>query len=175
MRTAVIVIACVVVLFGAATATCVWLVQQGDKGGVKTANEIRPYAREHLAKHRVLNSTEKLRCYNDATLSSDGTEAAMVTTERVIYHNAGHTTAIRLDEVADVAHRDEGVMGDIITVTSAAGEIMKITIAPLNDGATFLNVLQNQWKRVRDTRPAPASMPVPAPAPARPALAPQPN
>jgi hypothetical protein len=159
MRTAIIVIASVVVLFGAATATCVWLVNQGEKGGVKTANEIQPYAREYLAKHRILNSTEKLVCYYDATITTDGTEAAMVTTERVIYHNAGHTTALRLTEVSDVTHRDEGVMGDIITVTSDSGEIMKITVAPLNDGPTFLKVLQTQWKRARDAKGTPASAP----------------
>jgi hypothetical protein len=159
MRTAIIVIASVVFVFGAATATCVWLVNQGEKGGVKTANEIQPYAREHLAKHRILNSTEKLMCYYDATITTDGTEAAIVTTERVIYHNAGHTTALRLTEVSDVTHRDEGVMGDIITVTSDSGEIMKITVAPLNDGPTFLKVLQTQWKRARDAKGTPASAP----------------
>jgi hypothetical protein len=165
VRTAVIVIASVLLLFGAATATCVWLVSQGEKGGVKTANEIRPYAREYLAKHKVLNSTEKLMCYYDATITSDGTEAAMVTTERVVYHNAGHTTAIELTDIADVKHRDEGIIGDVMTVTSTSGEIMKITVAPLNDGATFLEVLKSQWKRAQTEKaaPRPASAPGPRP------------
>jgi hypothetical protein len=165
MKVAIIVISCVLVLFGAATATCVWLINTGDKGGVKTANEVRPYAREYLAQHRILNSTEKLLCYYDATLTVDGTEAAMVTTERVLYHNHGHTTAIPLVDVTDVAHRDEGIIGDIITVTAGSGEIMKITIAPLNDGATFLDVLRKQVDRVRDAKPAPASAPAPGPTP----------
>jgi hypothetical protein len=159
MKTAIIVIASVVVVFGAATATCVWLIGQGEKGGVKTANEIQPYAREYLAKHRILNSTEKLMCYYDSTITTDGTEAAMVTTERVIYHNPGNTTAMRLTEITDVTHRDEGVMGDIITVTSDSGEIMKITVAPLNDGPTFLKVLRTQWERARAAKRSPASRP----------------
>src|SRR4051794_8674662 len=73
---------------GATIAFVAWAVSTPD-GGVKRENEMQPYALEYLAKHKILNDTEKLVAYYDATLSMSGTEAAILTTERVIYHNEG--------------------------------------------------------------------------------------
>jgi hypothetical protein len=61
----------------------IWL-GTGPEGGVKLSNEMESYAVEYLERHGVLNAKESLIAYYDATISLDGTEAAILTDERVI-------------------------------------------------------------------------------------------
>jgi hypothetical protein len=124
----------------------VWLVS-GPESGVKMANEMDPYALDYLAKHQILNSSERLVCYYDATVSMDGSESAIVTTERLIYHKDGRTTALALTDVTDIQHHYESLVGDVIVATSSSGESMKIEVAPLNGGETFLAALRNVLKQ----------------------------
>ena len=116
------------------------------------ANEIDQYALDYLKDHNILEPNEELLAYYDATMSMDGTEAAILTTERILYHKANRTTAIHLEEVVDIQHRYESWTGDIIEVTSASGKTIKIVIAPLNQGETFLNVLMKAWGRSREQK-----------------------
>ncbi|HKQ20134.1 MAG TPA: hypothetical protein VJW75_10350 [Candidatus Eisenbacteria bacterium] len=79
-------------------------------------------------------------------MAMDGTEAAILTNQRVVYHKDGRSTAIRLADVRDVRHRRESLIGDVIEIDDGAGKIMKIEIAPLNQGETFKNALMSAWK-----------------------------
>ena len=83
----------------------------------------------------------------DVTLSLDGTEAAILTTERLVYHKGGKSSSIPLSDIADIRHRKETLIGDIIEIDSRAGIPMKIEIAPLNQGETFLNALRDASER----------------------------
>jgi len=116
------------------------------ESGVKMANEMDSYALEHLEKHQVLNRTERLIAYYDATLSMTGEESAIVTNERVLYHKQGRTTAIPLTEVADVQHHYESMIGDVFMVQGKAGDSIKIEIPPYNGGETFKTALMNAWR-----------------------------
>src|SRR3989304_8835054 len=77
-----------------------WLAS-GPESGVKMANEMDQYALDYLERYQLLSAEEKLVCYYDVTLSMDGSEAATLTTQRLLYHNAGRTTAMLLAEVGD--------------------------------------------------------------------------
>jgi len=123
-----------------------WLLS-GPEGGVKMANEMDQYALDYLERHRLLESNEKVVCYYDVTLSMDGSEAAILTNARLLYHKGGRTTAIPLAELADVQHHYESLIGDVIVARSAAGEMMKIEIAPFNGGETFLRALNDAWRQ----------------------------
>jgi len=129
------------------------------EGGVKLANEMDDYALQHLEEHKVLNATEKLIAYYDVTISMTGDESAIVTNERVLYHKQGRTTALSLADVTDVQHRYESLIGDVIVVQGASGESMKIEIAPLNGGETFLNALRKAWGQAAPGRQAPPANP----------------
>jgi len=74
-------------------------------GGVKMANEMHKYALEYIEEHNLLNDTEALIAYYDATGQMDGSEAAILTTERVMYHKDGRTVSIDLKDIDDVQHR----------------------------------------------------------------------
>jgi hypothetical protein len=126
-----------------------------DAGGVRAPNEVPAAALERLEKRKILDPGERIVAYYDATLPGDGSELAMVTTERLVYFNAGRTTALQLGEIADVRHHSEPLIGDVIDVQSDSGETMKVEIAPLNGGDFFLSSLQTAWKRKRVSRAAP--------------------
>jgi len=124
----------------------IWL-GMGPEGGVKLSNEMESYATEYLDEHGVLNETESLIAYYDVTISLDGTEAAILTNERVIYHLNDRSTSIPLADITDVRHRTDPLVGDIIEIDSRSGVPMKIEIAHFNQGPTFLNALKDAWER----------------------------
>jgi hypothetical protein len=129
----------------------VWLLSRPESG-VKLTNEMQPYALEYLSEHGLLEPGEEVLAYYDVTVAMDGTEAAILTDGRVLYHSEGRTTSIRLAEIEDVRHRYESLSGDVIEIEAASGEFMKIEIAPLNSGETFKNVLLTAWRRARESR-----------------------
>lgn len=143
-----------------------WLAS-GPESGVKLGNEMDKYALDYLAQHKILNPGEEVLAYYDVTLAMDGTEAAILTQDRVIYHKNGTTTAIPVRDIQDVRHRQESLLGDIIEVQSISGPVMKIEIAPLNQGETFKNVLVGLWEKAKEGA-EPAAEPPPAEAPAEP-------
>lgn len=124
----------------------IYLIATGPKGGVKMSNEMVEYALEYIEKNNLLNDTEYLVAYYDATIRLTGKEAAILTTERIMYHKDGHTTAINLKDIDDIHHRYEKLMGDIIEVKSKSGARLKIEIAPLNQGESFYNALMDAWR-----------------------------
>lgn len=128
----------------------VWILSSPE-GGVKLANEMDDYALEYLDEHRILEPEEELVAYYDVTIAMNGSEAVILTNERVIYHKDGRTTAIALSEVEDISHRYESLIGDVIEIQSRTGAALKVEIAPLNQGETFKRVLMATWKRAQPT------------------------
>lgn len=124
----------------------VWLFTSPD-GGVRTSNEIEPYAVEYLKANRILNESEDIIVYYDVTIILNSTEAAILTTDRIIYHKAPDTFSINLEDIADINHYQESLTGDVFEIESVDGQLMKIEVAPLNGGETFKNALMNAWER----------------------------
>lgn len=127
----------------------IW-VSSTPEGGVKLGNEMDAYALEYIEQHGLIGPKEQILAYYDVTISMDGTEAALLTSRRLIYHKNGADTSIALDEITDVRHRKEGLIGDILEIDSSTGQTMKIEIAPLNQGETFKNVLMRAWESAAD-------------------------
>jgi hypothetical protein len=127
--------------------------------GVRGANEVPPSALERVEKRKLLAPGEKIVAYYDATVSGDGSEIAMVTTDRLVYFNTGRTTSLSLANIADVRHHSEPLIGDVIEVQSDSGEAMKVEIAPLNGGDFFLSSLETAWKKKRPAATSGAGAP----------------
>ena len=141
-----IIIGCggIIALFGLTIiAFFVW-VAMGPEGGVRLPNEMEPYALESIDRYEI-GTNEELLAYYDLTISLNGEIAAIVTNQRVIYHNQGSNSSIPLKDIVDVQHRYESFIGDIFEVTARTGKMMKIEVAPLNQGKTFKNVLMRAW------------------------------
>ena len=146
---------------------CAWCLSLPE-GGVRLSNQMDAYAEEYLEEHGLLEEGEEVVAYYDATIHMSGTEAAILTDQRVLYHKDPRTTAIPLAGIAELRHRSEPLIGDVIEVIAADGRQMQIEIAPLNNGVTFWNALRRAAPadaRVEDEDAANAAVPSPKPAP----------
>jgi hypothetical protein len=129
-------------------AVCIWL-SSGKESGVHFANEIDQYALDYIRDHQILIHGEVLIAYYDDTIQMDGTEAAILTTKRIIYHKDGRNNAIDLSSIQDIHHKKVPLAGDIIEVYASSGHSMKIEIAPLNGGETYRSALMRAWKNAK--------------------------
>jgi hypothetical protein len=134
-----------------------------DAGGVRAANEVPAEALARLERDKVLATGETLIAYYDATIAGDGSEVAMVTSDRLVYVNGGRTTALKLVEIADVQHHTESLLGDIIEARDDSGATLRVVVAPLNGGDFFVSSLQDAWKKKRPSAKASASPSSPSP------------
>lgn len=121
---------------------CVIWLSSGPGSGVKLGNEMDQYALDYLEEHDLLDEGEVVKAYYDATISMDGAEAAILTDRRVLYHRQGSTIEVALEDIVEVDHRDEGLVGDVIEIVDGRGDALRIEIAPLNDGVAFLRALE---------------------------------
>lgn len=112
------------------------------EGGVRVGSNMEKYALDYIEEHSLLEKDEKILAYYDYTISLSGTEAAILTDRRVIYHNEETaTTSMPLSNIEEIKHREESLTGDTIEIYGKDGQVMMIEIAPLNNGKTFLEVL----------------------------------
>lgn len=138
----------ILVVFGIFVLICIWLLT-GPEGDVRLSNEMERYASEYLSEHEILDSSEDLLAYYDATVRLNGTKAAILTSERIMYHKNETTNAVILKDITEIRHRRESIIGDIIEIDTATGKFFKIEIAPFNQGETFKNVLMSAWEKTK--------------------------
>lgn len=110
--------------------------------GVRLPNEMETYASEYIAERGLLSEDEELRAYYDHSLRVNGSEAAILTDSRIIYHNAPSDTVIMLSDVEEIRHAAGSFWSeDIIEVVPFEGVTMKIEIG--RGGETFYHALRN--------------------------------
>lgn len=138
----------------AVVAFFIWIMSLPEGGGgVKLANEMDEYALEYIDKHGLMNDSEQLIAYYDATISLNSSECAILTTERVIYHKNKKTSSMKLDDIMDIRHQYDKFVGDIIEIKNRNGVPFKIEVAPFNQGESFLNALTDAWERNKNENP----------------------
>jgi hypothetical protein len=126
-----------------------------EAGGVRVSNDIPASALRRLDEKKLLGPGEKVLAYYDATLSGDGSEIAMVTSERLVYLKERRTTALALADIEDVKHHEESLIGEVIDATGDSGEVIHIEVAPMNDGPLFTSTLESAWKKKRAAKGIP--------------------
>lgn len=141
-----VVIAAIVIL---GAVGVIWIIS-GPEGGVRLSNEMEEYALKYLKHNEILNGSETLIAYYDATIDLDGTEATILTNERVIYHKNGRTDSIDLADIDDIKYRKEGLIGDVFEIFATSGKSMKIEIALFNQGETFKTALMKAWEKSKE-------------------------
>ncbi len=147
---AALLLSCVLCLGG-----LIWFISLPE-GGVRLGNEMERYALDYIAEHNLVEADETVLAYYDATFSGDGTEAAILTDKRLIYHLQGTTTSMLLQDIVDVQHREDPLLGDIIVAIASSGQTMRLEIARWNDGATFHSILLNAWHNLVSPSEIPA-------------------
>jgi hypothetical protein len=139
----------ILILTIAVVVGVVWLFfgPEYPESGVQLPNSMESYATKYIMDNKILDNSEDILAYYDVTVSLNGTEAAILSTKRIIYHKDGNNDSINISDIENIRHRNGMLTGDVIEITSIAGKTIKIEIAPLNQGETFLNVLMNVWKK----------------------------
>ena len=131
----------------------IWLFSR-PLSGVRLGAHMDQYALHYIAEHNLLQPGEEVLAYYDVTMAMDGTEAAILTKDRVIYHKDGLTNSISIQEIDDVQHRYQAFpAGDIIEIRSASDRVMIIEIAAANEGGVFKNLLMYAWQRKKNETP----------------------
>ena len=120
-----------------------------DNGSLMLENELAPYALEYLENNKILKDSEKVRAYYDNTVSLDGSDVMILTSERLITRKNGKNTEIKLKDIKNVNHRHTALGFDYFIISSDSGKYMKIEIAPLNGGECFMPVLASARENAR--------------------------
>jgi hypothetical protein len=118
-----------------------------DTGGTLVGKAIPAAKVKQLNERRLLDATERVVALYDASLSEKMSDVAVVTTEHVIHATDSTTASMKLADIATIDHRDDGLIGDTITVVSKKGERLEIIVAPFNGGVSFLNALADETRK----------------------------
>ncbi len=138
----------VLILLLCGVGTVAWLAS-GPESGVKLSHQMDDYAEEYIAEHGILTPDERLKAYYDRTLAMDGSEAYILTDQRIIHHDNGKDTWLELARVVDIQHETDTFIGDIFLIEDESGELLQVEIDPLNGGATMKKALDAAWKHAR--------------------------
>ena len=117
-----------------------------NPGGVLTNNQIPNSVWEYIDRKGILED-EYLIAYYDVTITLDNSESAILTNKNVIYNKSGRISKIPLSQIDKVD--DERCMGLCIHIFPMEGPTMTITIALLNGGNIFLDLLLREWEKER--------------------------
>jgi hypothetical protein len=127
----------------------IWIYSMPDCEGVRLSNNMEMYALEYLDEKKILDDSEELLAYYDKTMECDSSEAAILTTNRVIYHRLDRNNAIKLTEVEDILTRKGTLNSDVFEIIATSGKTMMIEIDPWNDGEVFKNILIRTWEKAK--------------------------
>ena len=113
-----------------------------NPGTVLTANELPRSVVTFISEKKILGD-EEIIAYYDTTIALNNSESAILTNKNIIYYNSGRIDKISLSRIKSISEI-ENCFGVCILITSSDNKIMKIEIAPLNNGNLFLQLLEEQ-------------------------------
>ena len=122
----------------------------GPDGGTRLAPQMEEYATIYLENHNILDPGEKLVAYYDATIALDGSEAVILTKQRLIYHLNGENNIVYLNQINNIKERDDGLAGTAFEIYTTDGNYTEVLIAPLNGADTFKNALENTLAHINE-------------------------
>jgi hypothetical protein len=125
----------------------VFLGNNMEPGGVMLGAQVPDAKRTKLRERGLLKEGDQLVAYYDASLSLDMSELAVLTSDRLVYMNAGRVTTMKLEDIATIEHRVEGITGDVIEIGSTKSDRIRLEIAHLNNGVSFLNALEDEAQK----------------------------
>ncbi len=123
-------------------------------GGVKVSNQMEQYALDYIEDNRLLEADEKILAYYDFTVDLDGSEAVILTDQRLIYHGKEiEDFLINLEDIVDVQYRQES-LGDIIEVYVSDGNMILLEIPLWDDGEILFTALNFKLSQIQSNTEA---------------------
>jgi hypothetical protein len=131
---------------GGGLAFCAYTIgSAADKEtGVTMGTQVGEKTIAALRKRGLLREGEVLVVFYDATVSLDMSEVALLTNKRIVSTKPDVVASIDLADVATARHTTEGIIGDVLEVSAVDGRRLRIEIAHLNNGASFVNALDDE-------------------------------
>jgi hypothetical protein len=123
-----------------------------DNDGVRLGNQLSRVTLADLDQKALVQPNETILAYYEVAASGDRSELTFVTSERLVYFKDGRTTAMRLADITDVKHHEESLIGDVIEARANDGQLIRIEVAPFNDGPVFLSVLEDARSRASSSK-----------------------
>jgi hypothetical protein len=127
---------------------CTLLISSCDlenTGGVLTANQLPQSVIDFVEDKNILED-EYIIAYYDVTITLNNSESAILTDKNLIYYKSGNISKMRLNEISFI-NVDNDCFGVCITATSPT-DVMRIEIAPLNDGEVFADLLNSSYSKI---------------------------
>ena len=120
-----------------------------NEGGVRTLNNLELYSLNYISDNKLLENGEKISAYFDYTILLDGTEAAILTDSRLIYHNKETiTTSVNYSDIKNIDYKEESLIGYTIEITNNDSEVITIEIPPANNAEIFIKILKAKVKQL---------------------------
>jgi hypothetical protein len=110
------------------------------EAGVRAGNQLDQKSRALVKQKIALEADEESITFYDGSISTDGSEVAVLTTRRLTYWKDENLSQLAVDQIVQLTAEDLG--NDIITATAADGRLIRFEVAPLNDGALFIKALE---------------------------------
>jgi hypothetical protein len=117
------------------------------QGGVILGAQVPAKTLDALRERQLLGPKEIPLAYHDATVALDMSELTFVAANRIVHARGETVVALPLVNVTKITHRSESIIGDVIEVSTNDGLTMRVEIAPLNGGESYVNVLEDAWRK----------------------------
>lgn len=136
------------------------------ESGVRAGNQLDRKTKTVIERKAKLADGEEVVVFYDTTIAVDASECAVITNHRVIYWKGDEVTDVPLDDVSNFTHEEVPLTGDVFTITDTRGKVMRVEVAPFNDGNLFKEALERGTGKKSGRGAAPLDEPEAPPAPA---------
>ena len=118
-----------------------------EDGGVMFGAQIPDAKKAKLRERGLIRETDQLIAFYDGSISLDMSEVSILTADRLVHAQGNHVATVPLANVTSIDHRVENVIGDVIEVGTNEGERLRIEVAHLNNGISFLNAIEDEVRK----------------------------
>lgn len=120
---------------------CLAYFASGPEGGVRAGNQLSKDDLAHIHQHVKLADGEEVISFYDSTMKIDGSEAAVLTSKRLVTWTPSLTSELPVSDIKRIDHESDPLLGELLDVTGASGTLLRVEVAPFNDGQRFVDAL----------------------------------
>ncbi len=112
-------------------------------GGLRLGPTMEPYAQNIIEEKQLLQKGETLKAYYDATISLDGSDAIVLTNQRVFRYFEGQVTSIKLKELDRIRLVNRHFLGATVLLISEK-KSFKVEMGPQSEIDMLLRLIQTE-------------------------------
>ena len=117
-----------------------------EPAGVLVGAQVPQQTVDKLRARKLLGPGDALLAYHDATVRLDMSEVTFVTKSHVVHARGETVASLPLADVSKITYRTEALGIEVVDLVTKDGKALRIQIAPLNGGESYVNVLEDAWR-----------------------------